>query len=88
MGSNAPSAGDHQWRAITVHIHPGLHSSSVTVVCRRMKGIECLWQRRILSKPVEGLTLDDDPSVHEALELVAAVLAEALDRTQEPPESP
>lgn len=83
MTGITPSAGDHQWRAITVHIHPGQHSSSVTVVLRRMKGIDTIWQRRILSMPIQALTIDDDPSVREAIGFVADALWEIMGRTEE-----
>lgn len=82
MGTSTPSAGDHQWRAITVHIHPGQASSSVTVVVRTMRGIECIWQRRVLAMPVQGLMLQDDPSVREAIGFTADALWEILGRTE------
>lgn len=83
MNEKAPSAGDHQWRAITVHIHPNQHSASVTVVLRRMKGIDTIWQRRVLSMPIQGLSLSDDPSVRESLDYVFKALWEILGRTEE-----
>jgi hypothetical protein len=86
MKDQAPSAGDHQWRAITVHIHPAASSTSLTVVLRRMKGADCIWQRRVLSEPIRGLVLDDAPSVREALSLAADAMWEALIRTQDTPD--
>ena len=86
MKDQAPSAGDHQWRAITVHIHPNAHSASVTVVLRRMKGIDTIWQRRVLAMPVQGLKLEDDPSVREALAFVSDALWEILGRTEDTPD--
>jgi hypothetical protein len=83
MGSSTPSAGDHQWRAITVHIHPGERGTGVTVVLRNMRGIETVWQQRALAAPIPGLTLGADPSVRDALELVSAALWGALARTED-----
>jgi hypothetical protein len=83
MSGITPSAGDHEWRAITVHIHPNKTSASVTVVLRRMKGIDTIWQRRILALPLQGLVLGDNPSTRECLVHVSDVLDGVLGRTED-----
>jgi hypothetical protein len=86
MKDLAPSAGDHQWRAITVHIHPAADAASVTVVLRRMKGIDCVWQQRVLSMPMTGIILDEHATVRECLAFVVDALWETLDRTESTPD--
>jgi hypothetical protein len=75
------SAGDHEWRAITVHIHPSANSASATVVLRRMKGVEIVWQHRALSLPINGLVLSEHPSTRECLAFVVDALQEIVGRT-------
>jgi hypothetical protein len=51
-----------------------------------MRGIDTIWQQRILAAPVRGLALDDDPSVRECLAFVTDALWEILGRTEDTPD--
>jgi hypothetical protein len=62
------SAGEHEWREVTVHIFPTITGARFAVLTKKKKGARTVWQRNLcVYEVVEADT--------EVMETLAGVLA-------------
>jgi hypothetical protein len=71
MSESVPSAADHQWREIYIHIYPRGAGAHFIVRLRKRKGMDIIWDRSLGSFDVEPADGDCAQTLAGILALVA-----------------
>jgi hypothetical protein len=80
MTGITPSAADARWRSIIIRVYPLNRRAYVHVNVQGHKGTSVEWRSELLNRPVEDITLTEDPSEVEVLRAVHDTLGEILQR--------
>jgi hypothetical protein len=82
MSDKVPSAADHEWREIFIHIYPNGEGAHFIVRLRRFKGSTIIWDRRLGSFDVVPADGDTVQTLAGILTLVGMVATEAGNRAR------
>jgi hypothetical protein len=82
MNEKAPSAADHEWREIFIHIYPTGDHAHFIVRIRRFKGSRIIWDRRLGSFDVVNTDADECQTLAGILTLVGQCALEAGTRAR------
>lgn len=80
MEQARPSAADHEWREIVVHIYPHGESARFVVLSRKNKGSDMIWQRNLCTVNVDVASDGEVRTLGQVLDVAAACLLEAAQR--------
>jgi hypothetical protein len=82
MDEKVPSAGDHEWREVMIHIFPQGEGAHFVVRLRKRKGMKVLWDRRLSGFDVIPCEPADAQTLAGILQLVADVAFKASERAR------
>jgi hypothetical protein len=77
MSEKPPSAGDHVWREIYVHIYPHGDDATFIVRLRKYKGTKIVWDRSLGSFEAVPADADSTRTLAGILTLVGNVALQA-----------
>jgi hypothetical protein len=77
MSEKVPSAADHEWREIMIHIYPNGESAHFIVRLRKRKGMAVIWDRRLGSFDVTPCEGEEAQTLAGILSLVAECALQA-----------
>jgi uncharacterized membrane protein len=80
MDETVPSAADHEWREIVVHIYPHKRTVRSAVFLRRHKGAGLVWSRTLGTTFSERAPEQGRESLSQMLREVARQLEEVAER--------
>jgi hypothetical protein len=82
LDQELPSAMDHEWREVIVHVYPTSAGARFVVLLQRNKGTRRQWQRHLCTVTTPALDASECETFVGILKVVSRCLADAAERTE------
>lgn len=80
--STPPSAAEHEWREVVVHIYPSQSGARFAVFLRKNKGSHKVWQRHLCTIETPALDAAEVVRFEGLLRIAGACLLDAAARAK------
>jgi hypothetical protein len=77
-----PSAMDHEWREIEVHVYPTQTGARFVVFSRKNRGTKKIWHRHLCTVETPALNAQEAETFTGVLRLVSRCLEDAARRSE------
>jgi hypothetical protein len=82
MDEKVPSAADHEWHEVVVHIYPSQTGARFVALTRKNRGSQRVWQRHLFTVETPALSADEAVTLEGVLRLAGQSLLDASGRAK------